>query len=85
MNKVEYGKIVECLKGEMIKALGCTEPIAIAYAAALAGAENTKNMPAIRGRAFYQADKGVGHLDPGAVTMSYQIEELMKLIKEKIV
>ena len=44
--------------------------------AALEGAESTRMMPALRGRAYYQADKGVGHLDPGAVTMSYQLETL---------
>lgn len=42
--------------------------------AAINGAENTKGMEAIRGRACYQADKGIGHLDPGAVTMSMQLE-----------
>lgn len=49
-------------------------------AAALDGAEKTKEMEAIRGRACYQTDKGVGHLDPGAVTMSYQIETLADFI-----
>ena len=44
------------------------------------GAENTKNMDAVRGRACYQSDKGIGHLDPGAVTMAYQIEELADFI-----
>lgn len=44
------------------------------------GAEDTKLMQASRGRASYQKDKGVGHLDPGAVTMSYQIEELCNYI-----
>lgn len=44
--------------------------------AAADGAEKTRQMPALRGRAFYQADKGVGHLDPGAVTMSYQLAAL---------
>ena len=53
-------------------------------AAAVAGAESTKEMEAVRGRAVYQANKGVGHLDPGAVTMSYQIEELMNLVAEKV-
>ena len=43
-----------------------------------------ENMEAVRGRATYQADKGIGHLDPGAVTMSYQIEVLMDFVKEKI-
>lgn len=52
--------------------------------AAIDGAENTKNMEAVRGRATYQANKGLGHLDPGAVTMSYQIGTLMNCIKEKI-
>lgn len=51
--------------------------------AATEGAENTKNMEAVRGRATYQADKGMGHLDPGAVTMSYQIVELMNLALTK--
>lgn len=52
--------------------------------AAIDGAESTKNMEAVRGRATYQANKGLGHLDPGAVTMSYQIGTLMNCIKEKI-
>ncbi len=51
--------------------------------AAIDGANSTKDMPAIRGRASYQANKGVGHLDPGAVTMSYQIEEFSKYVLNK--
>ncbi|WP_353847250.1 dihydroxyacetone kinase subunit DhaL [Clostridium sp.] len=52
--------------------------------AAVDGAENTKNMEAVRGRATYQANKGVGHLDPGAVTMSYQIIALMDYVAETL-
>jgi dihydroxyacetone kinase-like protein len=52
--------------------------------AATDGAESTKDMEAVRGRACYQADKGVGSLDPGAVTMSYQIEVLMDYIMETL-
>ena len=48
--------------------------------AAVDGANSTKDMEAIRGRAYYQANKGVGHLDPGAVTMCYQIESLADFI-----
>ena len=48
--------------------------------AAIKGAESTKDIPAVRGRAFYQANKGVGHLDPGAVTMSYQLDTLGEYI-----
>lgn len=36
MKKEEYQKILDILKAELIPALGCTEPIAIAYAAATA-------------------------------------------------
>jgi len=48
--------------------------------AATNGALSTKDMEAIKGRAYYQANKGVGHLDPGAVTMAYQIETLMDFV-----
>lgn len=44
---------------------------------AIDGMYSTKEMEAVRGRACYQANKGVGHLDPGAVTMCYQLEELV--------
>ena len=40
------------------------------------GMEATRDMEAVRGRACYQANKGVGHLDPGAVTMYYQLDLL---------
>ena len=53
--------------------------------AAKDGADSTSNMEAVKGRATYQADKGIGHLDPGAVTMSYQISELMNIAKERII
>lgn len=36
MENSTYQKYLNCLKGELITALGCTEPIAIAYAAAKA-------------------------------------------------
>jgi len=48
------------------------------------GADSTRDMAAIRGRACYQANKGVGHLDPGAVTMQYQIEILADCIKNDL-
>jgi dihydroxyacetone kinase-like protein len=53
--------------------------------AAINGAEATKHMEAVRGRASYQNNKGVGHLDPGAVTMSYQIECLCDYIKNNLI
>jgi len=48
------------------------------------GAQSTKEMKAVKGRASYRTDLGVGHLDPGAVTMAMQLESLGKYILEKI-
>lgn len=53
--------------------------------ASLDGAEATRGMEAVKGRASYQLNKGVGHLDPGAVTMSYQIECLCDTIAAGLV
>ena len=47
---------------------------------AIKGMNSTKDMEAVRGRACYQANKGVGHLDPGAVTMCYQLEVLVNYL-----
>ena len=44
------------------------------------GANSTKEMEAIRGRASNQTGKGVGHIDPGAVTMAMQLECLAEYI-----
>lgn len=52
--------------------------------AAMDGAEATKAMEAVKGRASYQTNKGVGHLDPGAVTMSYQLECLCDYVKDNL-
>lgn len=47
---------------------------------AIFGMNSTKDMEAVKGRAYYQANKGVGHLDPGAVTMCYQLEVLVEYL-----
>jgi len=51
---------------------------------AKAGMEATRDMEAVRGRACYQANKGVGHLDPGAVTMYYQLDLLADAAKDSL-
>lgn len=76
---------VECYKDCIEKGISEAETMELVKKAAIDGAESTKNMEAVRGRATYQANKGLGHLDPGAVTMSYQIETLMDYISEKII
>ena len=72
-------KYKECLDRQEDAELLCEK----VKKAAKEGAENTKKMEAVRGRASYQADRGLGHLDPGAVTMSYQLVTLMDFAAEK--
>lgn len=72
-------KYKECLDRQEDAELLCEK----VKKAAEEGAENTKKMEAVRGRASYQADRGLGHLDPGAVTMSYQLVTLMDFAAEK--
>lgn len=71
---------VEELKSKIDEGASDKELLESTAAAARKGADDTKDMPAIRGRASYQTDKAVGHLDPGAVTMAYQIEILCNYI-----
>ena len=75
---------VECYKACLAEGTSEEETLKKVKQAALDGAESTKGMEAVRGRATYQADKGVGHLDPGAVTMSYQIETLTDYALSKL-
>lgn len=71
---------VESLNDAIEKQLDEATALVNMKKAALDGAAATKDMAAVRGRAVYQSNKGVGHLDPGAVTMSYQIETLADYI-----
>lgn len=52
--------------------------------ASIEGAEKTKEMEAVKGRASYQLNKGIGCIDPGALTMSYQISTLMEAALNKL-
>ena len=55
---------------------GETQAVEAMRKGAKQGMDATRDMEAVRGRACYQANKGVGHLDPGAVTMYYQLNLL---------
>ncbi|MFZ7134595.1 MAG: dihydroxyacetone kinase subunit DhaL [Eubacteriales bacterium] len=70
---------------EMKKALAWGVSIEVAIedlkSGAHSGMEATRDMEAVKGRASYQKNKGMGELDPGAVTMYYQIVELVDYIK----
>ena len=75
---------VETYKDCLAKDLSDRETLEAVKQSTIDGAESTKEMKAVRGRARYQTNKGVGHLDPGAVTMSYQISTLADYLLEKI-
>ncbi|RDY29801.1 dihydroxyacetone kinase subunit DhaL [Lachnotalea glycerini] len=75
---------VQCYKDCILNQVDEKTCLSRVKQAAIDGAESTKDMEAVRGRATYQANKGVGHLDPGAVTMSYQIATLMDCVLEKL-
>lgn len=58
------------------------EALEVMRASAWRAAESTKEMEAMRGRASNQPEKGVGHLDPGAVTMAIQLECLANFLQD---
>lgn len=76
--------VVECYKACLEEGVPIKKLLERVRWAAVDGAENTRNMEAVKGRASYQTGKGLGHLDPGAVTMSYQLEILFNYILGKM-
>ena len=69
-------------KSALGSGLSSQEALEILKEAAWEGANSTKDMIAVRGRASNQPGKGVGHLDPGAVTMAMQLECLSDYLIE---
>jgi len=72
----------EAFKEGLAQGTSVQQLLAAVKRAAEDGAQATRQMEAVRGRAYYQPGRGVGHLDPGAVTMSMQIGALMDYIIE---
>ncbi|WP_273321931.1 dihydroxyacetone kinase subunit DhaL [Vallitalea guaymasensis] len=68
---------VNAMKDALDKKLDDYDALQAMKQGAIDGMNSTKDMEAVRGRACYQPNKGVGHLDPGAVTMCYQLEVLV--------
>lgn len=67
---------LEAMKAALAVGKGDRAALDALRAGSIAGMEATKAMEAVKGRATYRTDKGVGHLDPGAVTMCYQLQVL---------
>ena len=76
---------VQAYKAGLEAGTGAKETLEAVKKAAIDGAEATRDMECVKGRASYQANKGVGHLDAGAVTMSYQIECLCDYIINNLI
>jgi dihydroxyacetone kinase-like protein len=74
---------VKNLKESLENGIEDYEALQLCKKAALEGMNSTREMEAVKGRACYQANKGVGHLDPGSVTMYYQLEELIDYVCSK--
>lgn len=74
----------EAYKRSLAEGLSDRETMEAVKRAAIDGAEATRAMKAVKGRASYQLNKGVGHLDPGAITMSYQLECLCDYIASNL-
>lgn len=75
---------VKAYKAALAEGKSDADTMAAVKQAAMDGAEATRAMEAVKGRASYQTNKGVGHLDPGAVTMSYQLECLCDYVKDNL-
>lgn len=75
---------VQAYKAALAEGKSDADTMAAVKQAAMDGAEATRTMEAVKGRASYQTNKGVGHLDPGAVTMSYQLECLCDYVKDNL-
>lgn len=73
----------QVFKQELEQGRGVAQALATMKQAALEGAEATRKMAASRGRASNQPGRGVGHLDPGAVTMAIQLECLADFVIER--
>lgn len=62
---------------------GASLPEAVAQMAKAAdeGRAATEQMKATKGRASYQGDNSIGHLDPGATSVAYLIQALAEVVK----
>jgi len=67
---------VKALEDATSKGLNPTESLALAAAASKAGMESTSQMVAKVGRARYQGENAIGHIDAGAASIALIFESL---------
>lgn len=65
---------VQALRSAADQGKAIPELLEAACAAAIQGAESTRNIPARYGRAKYQGERTLGHPDPGSVSMAYMFQ-----------
>lgn len=76
---------VQVYKAALCEGISDADTMILVKKAAIEGCESTRDMEAVKGRANYQTNKGKGHLDPGAVTMRYQMECLCDYILDNLI
>ena len=72
----------EALQEADDRGLSVQEALGLAQRAAREGMERTRDMKARVGRARYQGEKAVGHIDPGAASVAVILETLARTAAE---
>jgi dihydroxyacetone kinase-like protein len=72
----------EALREADEKGLNVQEALDLAYRSAQDGMERTRGMKAKAGRARYQGEKAVGHIDAGAASVALILESLARTATE---
>lgn len=73
-----WGPAADAAKAAADEGADAADVLRAAADAAAAGAAATEPLKATKGRASYLGDRSIGHLDPGAVSTSYILEEAAK-------
>lgn len=73
---------VEGLKEGKAKGLSIEESVEIAYERAVEGAELTKELKSVHGRAAYYGDKSIGKPDPGATAVSFIVRGIKNAVSK---
>lgn len=71
---------LKAMKDAAAEGKSVREALEAGVRAAWAGAENTKDLVATKGRASYVGERGLGHQDPGATSYSYMLEVIAGLV-----
>lgn len=72
----------QAVRAAALEGLSPREALIRAAEAARRGAEATKSMQAAKGRARYQGEKSIGHMDAGAMSLTLIVETLSQAVAD---